>query len=516
MASSSEYAGDFVWSLDLFLDPGTAWGSEPASQQEPATLDAGDALSKAKFLRMSPSDFRTTQAFGLVPSPGFSHNKAGRTFAAQRIERHEGSLPSLGAGGAVTTAKKRELSPTKKRAYRRAKRRAEAKGFTFYRGRLFTLNQLHGIRKQVNVQCDHPASFSERMNVSTWNWGGLSLELFEEVKQWMYTHPDIHALMLQETHWSQGMSQEWSSKGLNFIQSSHPKAKQGGVMVILRDRHFPKQQVRWQEVLPGRVLHVRCYSETPVDLICVYQKTMTFKSAELEENFKQRQAVWKALSKSLTTVPVRNIVCAGGDLNCSLLPDCKHVGQGALTPKLSPKALQDRAEIMDCLYRADLVAINTWSRKSCCWTFAHPCGKTQLDYLLVRRRHADAMARGCTPDRTEPLASWREYGQVRLTGSLPIAWKPWKLDTPKAPNLIPTEPSPSLARSVCDNPPKSFSDLDSRVRNLAGGTPLRTSPRRERYLPETVLAGTEQDAGLHLSCSTVQKLHARGVGHSVL
>ena len=381
--------------------------------------------------------------------------------------------PPSGQGGAAASAaaKQRAHDPVKKRAFRRARRRAEANGFTYYRNRLMTLKQLHGLACRTPVQkpkCP-TADLNSRFNVVTWNCSGLSMELFEEIKQWMAINKQVHALFLQETHWGTAMLQEWSQNGLHFVQSAHPKCKQGGVMIILQEACFPKQCVRWQEILPGRILHVRCHVAVPTDLICVYQKTQSFLASQQDEAFKQRSTVWRALKQLLVSIPIRNLLFVCGDLNCSLLPDCRHVGQGVPEVTLTPKQLKDRAEAMDCLYSADLLAANTWGKKKQAWTFSHPGGTSVLDYILVRRRHADTTTRASQPDRQDPLASWRSYGHVRVMASVPKIWKPWTLGHTRALPKIPSSPSPELAHSVLVNPPKTFEEQDKRVPTLAGG-----------------------------------------------
>ena len=221
---------------------------------------------------------------------------------------------------------------------------------------------------------------------------------------------------------------------------------------------FSQQCVRWQEILPGRILHVRCHVAVPTDLICVYQKTQSFLASQQDEAFKQRSTVWRALKQLLLSIPIRNLLFVCGDLNCSLLPDCRHVGQG-LEVTLTPKQLKDRAEAVDCLYSADLLAANTWGKKKQAWTFSHP-GNT-----LVRRRHADTTTRASQPDRQDPLASWRFYGHVRVMASVPKIWKPWTLGQTRAPPKIPSSPSPELAQSVLIDPPKVSKNRISECRS---------------------------------------------------
>ena len=104
-----------------------------------------------------------------------------------------------------------------------------------------TLKQLHGLACRTPVQkpkCP-TADLNSRFNVVTWNCSGLSMELFEEIKQWMAINKQVLALFLQETHWGTEMLQEWSQNGLHVVQSAHPKCKQGGVMIILQEACFP-------------------------------------------------------------------------------------------------------------------------------------------------------------------------------------------------------------------------------------------------------------------------------------
>ena len=76
------------------------------------------------------------------------------------------------------------------------------------------------------------------------------------------------------------------------------------------------------------------------------------------------------------------------------------------------------------LHSHRLCALNTWGRKEP--TYRHPSGKSQIDFILVRRALADGVAKRCAVWKT-PLAGWRSSGHESLKASIKLHWKPWSL-----------------------------------------------------------------------------------------
>eukprot|EP00439_Symbiodinium_sp_Y106_P041437 s5364_g5.t1 len=104
--------------------------------------------------------------------------------------------------------------------------------------------------------------------------------------------------MLQETHWN--FTGEWSESGWNFCHSSSGRRGSGGVLVAVRESSFPAALVKWQEVAPGHMLHLRgeCGLQQ-VDVLCVYQHALTLKDQNESGVMKKRALLWKQLDKWL-------------------------------------------------------------------------------------------------------------------------------------------------------------------------------------------------------------------------
>ena len=102
-------------------------------------------------------------------------------------------------------SREKQSSKLGKRAYRRAVRRAEAEGSTFYKGRILYSNGQHArVPGKVN-----PPQSDRRRGVFCWNAGGISSELYAELLRYLETKEDISFVIVQETHWS--TTGEWTA-----------------------------------------------------------------------------------------------------------------------------------------------------------------------------------------------------------------------------------------------------------------------------------------------------------------
>ena len=79
-----------------------------------------------------------------------------------------------------------------KRAYRRAIRRAEQHGTTCYRGRMFTVRQLFGLKRHAPLRNSTTSRTSRsiprtdtRYSILSWNVGGLTNSLLDELQAWL-------------------------------------------------------------------------------------------------------------------------------------------------------------------------------------------------------------------------------------------------------------------------------------------------------------------------------------------
>ena len=229
-------------------------------------------------------------------------------------------------------------------------------------------------------------------------------------------------VFLQETHW--GFDGDWTQGKWHFCNSAAERRRAGGVLVALRADVFPKEQIRWQTVEPGRLLHVRCFAEKQhLDLICFYQHALPFGVEQQKEVMTKRQNVWKKLDALLGSQPTKSSVMLAGDFNCVLPAMAPCIGVGIHNGPSAAHLVEERSKVASILRKHDLCVLNSWGRKH--WTYTHPRGQSQIDYIAVRRCLADGKAKQATVQRT-PLAGWRSSGHMPVQADIKLDWRPWK------------------------------------------------------------------------------------------
>ena len=228
--------------------------------------------------------------------------------------------------------------------------------------------------------------------------------------------------MLQETHWSE--SREWAADGWFFCHSASSKPKSGGILIALKQDTFDHPEIRWQELIPGRLLHVRAHAgKQHLDMVGIYQHALPFTGELLEDVMKKRAALWKAADKLIGAFPARASVIIGGDLNSALEPAPPFVGPGIHQGPDRPHLVEERRRIGEILQRHGLCALNSWSQKR--YTYQHPSGRSQIDYVFIRRALADGAAKRASPINV-PMAGWRSSGHQPIKASILWDWRPWK------------------------------------------------------------------------------------------
>ena len=158
-----------------------------------------------------------------------------------------------------------------------------------------------------------------------------------------------------------------------------------------------------------------------------------------EITLEQRSRVWNSLSSCLQGLPRRNILLLAGDFNTSLLHEPGVAGGGCLRHDNPPPDSHLLAELSS---QQGLCAVNTWcSRKSVdMHTYERGEQRTQIDYIFLRRMHADGLARRIVPTRSLNLTPWRHGARhMALKLSMPVhpGWrgpqlkKPGHVEVPK-------------------------------------------------------------------------------------
>ena len=216
-------------------------------------------------------------------------------------------------------------------------------------------------------------------------------------------YSDVKLIVVQETHWRGS----WQfSKSCWHVVSSGTHNEQGtGVMIMVHNSLCKAKDIRFNEILPGRVLHVRIPGEQfSMDVISFYQFVWRSKQT-LTKNQEQRKAALDRLSQAVACLPQRNSLIVAGDFNTSLKTDRKFVGPCTIgVSRLGQRGTKDLHRLLE---QHKLLAANTWSvRKPA--THVQGNSISQIDFVLLRQSQARGPGKSCSPCRQFPVASWRD------------------------------------------------------------------------------------------------------------
>ena len=187
----------------------------------------------------------------------------------------------------------------------------------------------------------------------------------------------IDVIMLQETHWS--YTREWLQEKYYAIHSG-AQTRQAGLLCLISKQTCRQHDISWQEVIPGRILHVRLHGVArSVDLINLYQHV--FQPCNLE----CRSELWLKLSHLLSTFSKKNALILAGDANCSTDQRCSAVGYPtyARHGQRHYGSLHTDSHIWtQMLKQFNLIALNTWSPcNGATYEFNHQ--HSRIDYIIV-------------------------------------------------------------------------------------------------------------------------------------
>ena len=337
--------------------------------------------------------------------------------------------------GAHDTNQLPNFSRARKRAFRRAIGRAEQHGSTQYRGRILTLQQLNLQRRGTEPGARNPRPTAVRQTASasgpqllSWNVGGLTTAILDELMLWLDqpANSGIAFVLLQETRWT--YTAEWCTGKWSIVHSGCKSHKGGGVMILVAREVCGPSEIRFHEVLKGRVLHARLPFGTQgrhLDLINVYQHPWDF-CAPQEALVERRRRVLDAVTATLHGIPRRNLCVCGGDWNTQLLPHPGLVGDCTTLPKGGTQVAADAAALNDFMRLNQLVALNTWTgRRREAYTYEHNGRRTQIDYVIARRQDASPHHRRFQPVKDFPITAWRLSGLHRpVLGALTVPTGP--------------------------------------------------------------------------------------------
>ena len=285
-----------------------------------------------------------------------------------------------------------------KQSLLRAQKRANRFGRTTYHGRVLTAKQLgsHSPKPAPkSASCTSPPPYPKpHVDVLTWNSSGLSQSKLAELLAWLNAEdsPSRYRIVcITETHWSD--TSEFHMQGWNAVHSGF-STKAAGILLLVHEDLCAPHQIRYKEILPGRLVHLRIYqgSAPAIDILGTYQYAWNLargpgsqpqrRKALLDE----RLDVWQKIRSWVQSIPARNALLLIGDFNCGLKTHSTHVGRGISIPRSGYP--DDQYLFQDILTDYALTALNTWGRHGRkAGTFQHHSGSvTQIDFAIVRAR----------------------------------------------------------------------------------------------------------------------------------
>ncbi|CAE7271258.1 unnamed protein product [Symbiodinium sp. KB8] len=157
-----------------------------------------------------------------------------------------------------------------------------------------------------------------------------------------------------------------------------------GVAILVREALCRTGELHYQEVVPGRLLHVRVGQEHhSLDILGIYQHALHLEAGN--NNLPQRLKVWEKLGALLHNLSRRNMLILLGDYNCT--PEYVTGAMGHSYDKAGN--YPDANEFAALLESHNLILLNGWVRRSQQFTFTGSKHKSIIDFVITRRHHAD-------------------------------------------------------------------------------------------------------------------------------
>ena len=378
-------------------------------------------------------------------------------YCLKESDRGEGCTPSMGSAEAswnpflppTFDAKPHGTQPTMrdcaqmslkpkthpkivKRSLLRAHRRAAQTGMTWYRGKCMTPQDFAHMglppvaqddrqpRSNDVAQCHQHNAPKRRLLCAAWNGGGLSNHRLDDLKCWL-TMQRIQVAVISETRWT--FQSTWSDAEWHHIHSTDPTNRGAGVLILVAKRLCNAANLRWNELVPGRLVHVRLLMSTRnIDIVGCYQHVFSTASSCLST----REQYWKALDNLLEMLPARNTLALLGDMNCSLPFTAGTCGCTTFRwrDRLVPgTAHPDANRFLHILVRHGLVALNTWSSRDGP-SFVSCNGVSRIDYFCTRKQFADGKAKNTQYVWDTPFQPLTQNGHALLVGHIAMHWIP--------------------------------------------------------------------------------------------
>ena len=291
-----------------------------------------------------------------------------------------------------------------KRSYKRAFLKAVRDGHCWYKGQCFRASdfqlppqlaqkwtdRMPTTGPPCTTQQPTPRLHKDRhLRVVQWNVSGLSTAKLDEICCWLHTQP-LDVVILLETHWQ--FTNEWCDANWNYVHCGDSLSKSAGVLCLVSKKLSRLQDLRWAEVLAGRLLHIQLrFPARHVDILAGYQYT----NSHQNRKHACRSSWWQSLDQYLTTLSKRNILLLAGDFNCSLPFSAGHVGYSHFHwqgHRVSGVQHDDAGLFLSIVRAHNLVALNTFDPTNGP-TFWHGDACSRIDFFLTRHSTADGRAK---------------------------------------------------------------------------------------------------------------------------
>ncbi|CAE7214543.1 Pol [Symbiodinium natans] len=252
----------------------------------------------------------------------------------------------------------------------------------------------------------------QRLKVLSINVNSLSGFLWGEVKAFLGGEGlQYDFIFLQETH----RTAFCAFKVDNWMAVGSSTKRGEGVLTLVHPR-YDASMVRYQEIIPGRVLRVKvCHKEAAIETLNIYQHVWIH-TDDPEQNKQRRQTLLDKCTATIQGMARRDTLILAGDFNSEVHAVNGLIGtrvnrsayHQALDPLTFPRFIQDNA----------LVALNTWHMKDPCTNHTRT-GNSQIDYILVRAPSADTRAKQVVKQEA-PFGAWKELTHSALIADVRI------------------------------------------------------------------------------------------------
>ncbi|CAE7573790.1 unnamed protein product [Symbiodinium sp. CCMP2592] len=301
------------------------------------------------------------------------------------------------------------LSRSGKRSYARAYARSCREGGAHFRGRWRPhtwFQPRHVPPQHVPKTTASSQPGPDSWKILTWNSGGLTAQVYQELQTYVRLH-QYDLVLVQETKWS--FDANWSTRDFHYVHCHgiQKEDRATGLLVMIAAKHAKADDIQFNIVHPGRILHVRLpVGQVHLDIITWYQ----YSSSTAEGVYERRHQLLVKLQKCLLALPQRNPLVFAGDFNCGMVSHQALCGPCVLPANpLQYKDLQDHQDVLRAL---PVCILNTWTRPKHgqLATFTFGSLASQIDYIVVRHRQANRVAKKAAILDKFPVAQWRQGG----------------------------------------------------------------------------------------------------------